>query len=129
MKIKLRLQNGWADFENADNERCDIDGTRLWMAPHGGRYCDRVHTPEQINAREVSEHITTEKSDPDAWHCICGNTPGSDGFFPCDENGNEMEPSKGSGWDGLYVCARCGRIIKQDTLEVIGRNEQHARLP
>lgn len=33
-----------------------------------------------------------------------------------------MEPTKGSGWSGLYVCARCGRIIRQDTLEVIGRN-------
>lgn len=74
------------------------------------------------------EHITAEKTDTDAWHCICGNTPGSDGFFPCDNEGNEMEPIKGSNWVGLYVCARCGRIIEQDTLEVIGRNEQHSRL-
>jgi hypothetical protein len=33
-----------------------------------------------------------------------------------------MEPLKGSGWDDLYVCANCGRIIKQSTLEVVGKN-------
>jgi hypothetical protein len=74
------------------------------------------------------EHITADKKDTDAWRCICGNTPGSDGFFPCDKDGNEMEPSIGSNWAGLYVCARCGRIIEQDTLEVVARNEQYSRL-
>lgn len=70
------------------------------------------------------EKITALKSDRDAWLCICGNTPTSDGFYPCDEDGNEMEPSKGSGWNGLYVCGRCGRVINQETLEVVGRNPQ-----
>jgi hypothetical protein len=50
---------------------------------------------------------------PRGWRCICGNTPLGDGFFPCNESGNEMEPAIGSGWTDLYVCARCGRIIKQ----------------
>jgi hypothetical protein len=58
----------------------------------------------------------------DAWVCICGNNPTADGFFPCDAQGNEMSPAIGSGWKDLYVCARCGRIIKQGTLEVVGRN-------
>jgi hypothetical protein len=75
------------------------------------------------------EHITAEKIDPDAWLCICGNTPVDDGFYPCDERGNEMEPIAGSNWDGLYVCNLCGRIIRQDTLEVIGQNPDHTRLP
>ena len=66
-----------------------------------------------------AEYIATEQSDRDAWHCICGNTPSGDGFFPCDEKGNEMEPNIGSNWNGLYVCARCGRVIEQDTLKVI----------
>ena len=74
------------------------------------------------------EHITVERNDSEAWVCNCGNTPGSDGFYPCDQSGNEMEPAKGSSWDGLYVCNRCGRIIKQDTLEVIGQNQKHTRL-
>jgi hypothetical protein len=40
-------------------------------------------------------------------------------FTSCDAQGNEMEPVKG--WNGLYVCDDCGRIINQDTLEVIGQ--------
>lgn len=72
------------------------------------------------------EKITHEPQDKDAWTCTCGNKPAGDGFFPCDENGTEMEPLVGSNWNGLYVCAGCGRIIKQDTLEVIGRKMSHS---
>ena len=72
----------------------------------------------------AKKFITHEAGNDEAWTCICGNTPDSDGFYPCDKEGNEMEPSKGSDWDNLYVCASCGRIINQDTLEVIGRNPQ-----
>ena len=68
------------------------------------------------------EFIIHEAGDRDAWVCICGNTPVGGGFFACDENGNEMEPVKG--WNGLYVCADCGRIIQYDSLEVVGRNPQ-----
>jgi hypothetical protein len=70
------------------------------------------------------EHITAEQTDNDAWRCICGNTPASDGFFPCNQSGDEIEPTIAGGWTDLYVCARCGRIIKQTTLEVVGRNPQ-----
>ena|ERR1700761_5103140 len=76
--------------------------------------------PMETRARSTKEHITREAGDEDAWICICGNTPVDDGFYPCDENGNELEPTIGSGWTDLYVCANCGRIIKQDTLEVVG---------
>ena len=31
-----------------------------------------------------------------------------------------MEPAMG--WEGLYVCGRCGRIIKQGSLAIIGQN-------
>jgi hypothetical protein len=63
--------------------------------------------------------ITYEGSDPDAWVCICGNTPCDDGFQTCDKQGNDLEPTKESGWNGLYYCVRCNRVIDQDTLEVI----------
>lgn len=67
----------------------------------------------------VKEFITHEAGNDEGWVCICGNMPVSDGFYPCDEKGNEMEPV--SGWKDLYVCNRCGRIIHQYTLEVVGR--------
>jgi len=70
------------------------------------------------------EYIKYEHRDKDAWVCVCGNTPTADGFQPCDKAGNEMEPTIGSDWNGLYVCDRCGRIIRQKTLEVIGRRAQ-----
>lgn len=69
---------------------------------------------------EAKEYITHEAEDHDAWHCICKNTPCGGGFYPCNEKGDEMEPVEG--WNNLYVCADCGRIINQDTLEVMGRN-------
>jgi len=62
--------------------------------------------------------ITYEAGASEAWVCQCGNSPTSDGFFPCDEMGQEMEPV--AGWRDLYVCNRCGAIIAQVTLEVIG---------
>ena len=58
----------------------------------------------------------------DAWLCVCGNTPSSDGFYPCNEwDGVHVEPVIGGFWDGKsYVCDRCGRIIDQDTGNVTG---------
>jgi hypothetical protein len=70
------------------------------------------------------EFITHEKDNHDAWHCICGNTPDSSGFYPCDEAGNEVEPTP-TKWKDLYVCTDCGRIIQQDSLQVIGRKLNH----
>lgn len=46
--------------------------------------------------------------------------PRTTAFYPCDREGNEMEPVEG--WEELYVCTSCGRIIHQTTLEVGGRN-------
>ena len=68
------------------------------------------------------EFITHEPGNDEAWICICGNMPISDGFFTCDEAGDEMEATVGSSWNSLYVCAHCGRIIHQKTLEVVGQN-------
>jgi len=42
--------------------------------------------------------------------CKCGNTTASDGFQPCDKNGNVIEPTVDSDWNGLYVCSKCGEI-------------------
>lgn len=75
---------------------------------------------------EGMEYFTHEANDRDAWHCLCGNIPSSDGFYPCDKRGHEIEPVIGSGWNGLYVCASCGRIINQANLEIVGRIESPA---
>ncbi len=72
------------------------------------------------------EFITHEAGNEEAWICVCGNRPESDVFFPCDRNGDEMEPVKG--WEDLYVCRRCGRIINQHSLEVMGRNPKSKML-
>lgn len=77
---------------------------------------------------EQKEHTTRSAFDEDAWICVCGNMPSSDGFFPCDKNGDEMSPDIGSDWAGLYVCGRCGKIIDQNTLEVVGRAEDSKHL-
>lgn len=66
------------------------------------------------------ERITHEPGYEEAWVCPCGNTPTDYGFFPCNEAGVEIEPTEEDGWDDLYVCAGCGRIINQTTLEVLG---------
>jgi len=64
------------------------------------------------------EKITLEAGSQE-WVCLCGNTAADHGFYPCDSKGREIEPD--DRWDGkLYVCARCNRIIDQETLEVVG---------
>ena len=73
---------------------------------------------------ESNKYIMTLADDADAWLCLCGNQPDFDGFYPCDRQGNEVEPVEG--WEDLYVCARCGRVIKQESLEVIGQAQQPA---
>jgi hypothetical protein len=77
--------------------------------------------------KTINERITHEESDKDGWICICKNTPSGGGFYACDKEGNEMEPVEG--WTGKYVCADCGRIINQETLEVVGRNPNPIWLP
>jgi hypothetical protein len=61
------------------------------------------------------------RGDRDHWICRCGNTPTGDGFIECDAAGRELEPTVGSGWNGLYICNHCGVIIDQDTLQIVGQ--------
>ena len=50
-----------------------------------------------------------------AWICTCGNTELGEGFYPCDETGKMVEPTHTEWLKNLYVCAKCGQIIDQDT--------------
>jgi hypothetical protein len=53
--------------------------------------------------------------------CLCGNTPDSEGFFACKQNGEITSPVVGGLWNGkTYVCGQCDRIIVENNLRVIG---------
>lgn len=67
------------------------------------------------------ERISAEEGWPDAWICLCGNTPNGDGFDPCDVYGNSVEPTEKEWTTNCYVCCYCGRVIDQDSLEVVER--------
>ena len=46
------------------------------------------------------------------WTCTCGNQPHTDGFYPCDPTGRELDPTLDP-WDGvLMVCGWCQTIIR-----------------
>ena len=68
----------------------------------------------------MKEIIQHEPSDETAWICLCGNTPDSEGFAPCDDSGDTVEPTEAGGWNGHYRCDRCLRIIHQRRLCVTG---------
>jgi hypothetical protein len=74
------------------------------------------------------EYITRESQCDDAWVCLCGNTPHSDGFSPCDPGGKPVEPTEERWPIPIYACDRCGRIIHQLTLQVIGRRAKRAMI-
>ena len=56
-----------------------------------------------------------------SWLCVCGNEPQMDGFYPCNERGEHVEPTAELWTTNCYVCACCGRIIRQSDLEIVGR--------
>jgi len=66
-----------------------------------------------------NQKITHEPDDHDSWVCACGNRPITEGFYPSDSEGNQVEPEPG--WGGLFSCSKCGRIINSQTLEIVGR--------
>lgn len=69
------------------------------------------------------EHIIAENSH---WVCLCGNEPHIDGFYPCDSEGESVEPTPEEWTTNCYVCERCGRIIDQSALAVVGMRRDKA---
>lgn len=53
--------------------------------------------------------VETKLNEDDEIICECGNEPSSQGFYTCDESGNEVEPIEGI-WNGLYKCDNCNLI-------------------
>ena len=76
-----------------------------------------------------NEFIFCEPESCDAWTCLCGNMPHTNGFFPCDFNGKLVEPTPTDWTSGLYACLSCGRLINPDTLAVVGQAGSNAMLP
>ena len=69
------------------------------------------------NVMSVGKCIGGSKDD---WKCICGNEALSEGFFPCDMNGDEVEPTSKDWPVKWYVCTKCGRIIRQEDRRIVG---------
>ncbi len=65
---------------------------------------------------------TLLKGNEEHWICICGNDTMGLGFQTCNKHGNYIEPLANSDWSGLYACQECGRIIDQETREIISQN-------
>lgn len=67
-----------------------------------------------------AENLNHQQSHPDAWVCVCGNDPTDQGFYPCDINGDNVEPAAEQCKSALYLCKRCGQIIHEEILEMVG---------
>ena len=67
-----------------------------------------------------SKRLTTIKKEEEDLICICGNTPDTHGFYPCDSEGEYVEPTPQEWTTDWYVCDLCGRIIDPQSLRVVG---------
>lgn len=51
-KIFRRTRTGWTGkIENKGKDTCDDCGARLFQAPHGGVYCDKVHLSKAVTKK------------------------------------------------------------------------------
>lgn len=90
-------------------ERGLVAGEPAWLSEALTSVADRCVVECGCGANHSGDKLLTVC---DGWRGRCGNTPNGDGFYPCDKQGEEMEPLIGSGWAGLYACARCGKIVE-----------------
>ena|SRR5882724_1494643 len=116
MTCSLVAVSASAKVEDSDVQSANV--------PHAlDKVCETRRVKDMVTSMSVAkERITHEAGNDEAWVCICRNRPDSHGFYPCNANGDEVEPTPEDWTTGLYVCAQCGRIIHMDTLEVMGQN-------
>lgn len=67
---------------------------------------------ENVKKVKIIEKLMFETED---LTCSCGNHTSREGFFPCDENGNDREPT--NDWKRLYKCDKCGNVYHTLDLE------------
>jgi hypothetical protein len=63
MKIDIRVSNGWKRLENKSKSVCDKCNAKLWIAPHGGKYCDSEHVlnPYAVALGSLGGSVTSEE--------------------------------------------------------------------
>lgn len=75
---------------------------------------------------KTSGRIQSSNPFNEDWQCECGNTETSDGFYPCNAVGEEVEPSAGE-WLEIMVCGRCGHMYTHDGVRY-GQRHPEARV-
>ncbi|MFD3399832.1 hypothetical protein ACFWUU_04095 [Kribbella sp. NPDC058693] len=53
------------------------------------------------------------------WECLCGNEATAYGFYPINDQNEEVEPTPDEWTTNLYACFQCGRLIDVDSLEIV----------
>jgi Protein of unknown function (DUF2958) len=93
--------------------------------PHGLKAeRDLYFKPRRLSEVKTAKERIHQHAEDD-WICLCGNDALSDGFYPCNALGEEIDPTPKDWTTNCYVCAKCGRIINQDTHEVVGLRRAH----
>jgi hypothetical protein len=77
-----------------------------------------MNTPS--NHQSQQKFTVIHRDEFDALECLCGNRPEGYGFYPCNSEGEIVEPTPEELTSNRYVCDECGRIIDYDTLRVVG---------
>lgn len=109
---------------------CGVDGCDTWLDPIWCQWLI-VFTPgldvvpccptcAGLAALDTLDPVVmfsldVERHDIDGDRCgRCGNTSDSDGFYPCDIRGRDIEPTINSAWTGVYRCGRCDSLHRFD---------------
>lgn len=114
----LRLKDATADNLNSPHAPTNVQRKVYW----NDMYLKLMAIKTDLVIKEMpNEYIGHEENDQDSWICICGNTPPYGGFHSCNIDGVEIEPTTENGWDDLYLCGYCGRIIRGSDRKIRGQ--------
>lgn len=103
----------------ADEVDALVDALAFLVEEPGTVYDSGEWVRAEFGTRDIRTEVVgvADILPDDNARCKCGNTADSDGFYPCDSDGLDVEPV--GDWDGLYSCGRCGHLYRFGT-EVIG---------
>lgn len=91
--------------------RCENDHTKPYIDHHGHKLHERLKV-----GHSEGPHF---EDCAEVWECLCGNQCHLGGFYSCDDQGTEVEPTEKSWTSGLVYCADCLRRILVETGEII----------